>query len=106
MFGGMLGSCHALELGFMFGTHKHEGMPEFCGAGPAADLLAETMMDAWLAFARTGDPSSSGVGKWPTHTARERATMILGEKSAIANAPYEAERRAWDGAADAVVGAL
>jgi para-nitrobenzyl esterase len=106
MFGGMLASCHALELGFMFGTHRHEGMPEFCGSGPAADALAASMMDAWLAFARTGDPSSAGVGKWPAHTTRDRATMLLGEKCELARAPYEAERRAWDGAGDSVVGAL
>ena len=30
----------------------------FTGSGPDADALAERMMDAWLAFARTGDPST------------------------------------------------
>ncbi len=106
MLGGMLGACHALEVGFAFGTHTSEGMAEFCGTGPAADALSTNMMDAWLAFARTGDPSTSGVGKWPAHTTRDRTTMLLGEKCAVANAPYDAERRAWDGAADSVVGAL
>ena len=32
--GGMLGSCHALELGFVFGTNHMPGMPPFAGTGP------------------------------------------------------------------------
>ncbi len=107
ILGGMLGACHALEVGFAFGTHTAEGMPEFCGAGAAADALATAMMDAWIAFARSGDPSSPGVGRWRTHDARDRATMLLGEKCALESAPYEAERRVWEGLPDGVVvGAL
>ena len=62
--GGVLGSCHALELGFVFGTNQIPGMPAFAGTGPAAEKLATQMQDAWLAFARTGDPSSESAGKW------------------------------------------
>ena len=58
MMGGMLGACHALELGFVFGTHGEPGMADFSGSGPAADALSERMMDAWLAFAKSGDPST------------------------------------------------
>jgi len=35
---GALGSCHALELGFVFGTNHV--MRRFAGEGPAADKLA------------------------------------------------------------------
>ena len=31
---GALGSCHALELGFVFGTNHIPGMPQFAGTGP------------------------------------------------------------------------
>ena len=62
--GGVLGSCHALELGFVFGTNHIPGMPAFAGTGPAAEKLATQMQDAWLAFARSGDPSSESTGKW------------------------------------------
>ena len=70
----------------------------FSGSGPAADALSERMMDAWLAFAKTGDPG------WAPYTAVDRTTAIFGERSAIARGPYEEERRAWDGVPASVLG--
>jgi para-nitrobenzyl esterase len=95
LFGGMLGACHAVELGFVFGTHQTPGVSDFTGKGAAIDALAEQTMDAWIAFARSGDPSTPSLGHWPAYTAADRATMLLGEKSGLARAPYEAERAAW-----------
>src|SRR5215470_14061942 len=100
LLGGMLGACHALELGFMFGTYKNPGMGDFSGSGPAADALSERMMDAWLAFAKTGDPG------WAPYTAADRATALFGEKCEIARAPFDEERRAWDAVAPSVLGAI
>jgi len=94
--GGLLGACHALELGFVFGTIDHAEGRAFSGSGPAADALEEAMMEAWIAFARTGNPSNAVLGDWPAYgSARE--TMLLGAKSGIETAPYEVERLAWDG---------
>jgi para-nitrobenzyl esterase len=104
LFGGMLGACHAVELGFVFGTYAAPGISEFSGSGPAADVLAGQTMDAWLAFARSGDPSCRSLGRWPTYTAAERVTMVLGEKSRLAHAPGEEERRAWSHAPARVLG--
>ena len=106
MMGGVLGACHALELGFVFGTYNDPGMETFSGSGPAADALSERMMDAWLAFAKTGDPSTRASGRWAPYTAAERATALFGERCEIAHAPYEEERRAWDAVSPAVLGAL
>lgn len=101
LFGGVLGACHALELGFLFGTYEEN----FSGKGPAADALARNMQDAWLAFARNGDPSCASLGKWPPYGER-RETMILGEECQVEEAPYDEERRAWDLVPDAAGGAL
>jgi para-nitrobenzyl esterase len=54
------------------------------------------MQDAWTSFARSGDPSCASLGKWPAY-GKARNTMILGETCKVEKAPYEAERRAWDG---------
>jgi para-nitrobenzyl esterase len=89
--GGLLGACHALELGFVFGTHD----AQFCGRGPDADWLSQRMQDAWLAFARTGKPTCSTLGEWPEYGER-RYTMLLGSDCRLEEAPYEEERRAWD----------
>jgi len=106
MFGGMFGACHAVELGFVFGTHKAPAMADFSGSGPLADALAGDTMDAWLAFARTGDPSCASLGRWPTYTTKDRATMLLGERSKVEHAPLEEERSAWNAVPKHVLGAI
>lgn len=97
---GALGACHALELGFVFGTNHLPGMTAFAGAGEAVERLAREIQDAWLGFARSGDPG------WPPYTEARRATMLFGETSGAENAPLEAERRAWEGVPNAILGAL
>jgi len=103
---GALGSCHALELGFVFGTNHLAGMRRFAGEGPAAEKLAIEMQDAWLAFARDGDPGCASVGAWPGYTEARRPTMLFGETSSVADAPFEEERRAWNGVGSGILGAL
>ena len=93
--GGVLGACHALDIPFMFGTLGIA--PEFAGTGPEAEDLAETAMDAWLAFAKSGNPSSRGR-EWPRFTESERAVTVLGADTRTEYAWREPERRAWDGA--------
>ena len=91
VMGGVLGACHALEVGFVFGNHD----ASFCGSGPEADVLSAKIQDAWTSFARTGDPSCASVGKWEPY-GDAKATMILDETCRMENAPYEEERGVWD----------
>lgn len=93
------GACHALDVGFVFGNLNEE----FHGCGPGAQKLAGDIQDAWIAFARTGDPSCPGLGKWPPY-GKDRKMMILGTDSRVETAPYEAERAAWDGIPNGVLG--
>jgi para-nitrobenzyl esterase len=95
--GGMLGACHAIELPFVFGTHGRPGLEMFIGKGPEVDALATRTMDAWLAFARSGDPSHAGVPEWPAYDADRRATLIFGRETRLELSPCDAERQAWDG---------
>ena len=64
---GMFGSCHGLEIPFVFGTVEDTAVQPFTGAGPQASLLSEQMQHAWVAFARDGDPSCDAVGSWPAY---------------------------------------
>jgi len=91
VMGGMLGACHALEIGFVFGTNDDM----LCGTGPEADKLSECMQDAWIAFAKTGNPSCKCMGDWPVY-GKDRNTMIIGKNNHVEVAPYEAERAAWE----------
>jgi len=92
---GRLGSCHALEVPFVFGTLAHPMLARFVGSGPIADVLAEHIQDAWITFAHTRCPGHSSLGDWPGYERRERATMVLGADSHVENAPFEEERSFW-----------
>ncbi|MCH2173004.1 carboxylesterase/lipase family protein [Myxococcota bacterium] len=100
--GGMLGACHALELCFVFGTIDLSESRPFAGSGPECDALEGAIQDAWIAFARSGDPSVPALGRWPVY-GPDRETMILGASCGLEKAPFETERAAWD---DLVVGAI
>jgi para-nitrobenzyl esterase len=103
MMDGALGACHALELGFMFGTMRVKGAAPFFGSGKAAEDVSNAMMDAWIAFAKTGDPTSDG--SWPRYDAAKRATMIFGDgQPHTASAPNEERRRAWENVPAAKIG--
>jgi para-nitrobenzyl esterase len=91
LMNGILGACHALEIGFVFGNYDDA----FCGSGPDADALSRKIQDAWTAFARTGNPSCKSIGKWDPYGNR-RVTMILDKECRLENAPYEEERAVWD----------
>ncbi len=99
MMGGALGACHAIELPFVFGQVGREGSELFVGTGPDAERLSGQVMDAWIAFARTGDPSHPGLpgGRWPAYEPSRRATLQLGRETIGEDAPQDREREAWKG---------
>jgi para-nitrobenzyl esterase len=72
-FGGYLGSCHALDIPFVFGTVHNPAVQGFSGGGDDALALSATMREAWTAFARSGSP-----GAWSQWDAGRRPTMVLG----------------------------
>jgi para-nitrobenzyl esterase len=94
--GGMLGSCHALEIPFVFGCVDDRMVQRFVGEHPAAAALSRRMQDAWLAFARSGEPGHAELEAWPRYDAKQRATMVFGEECRVELAPFETERAFWD----------
>jgi para-nitrobenzyl esterase len=96
LLGGLMGSCHALDLGFTFGTHGRRLAGVFFGWGTPAETLASTMMDCWTAFARTGDPSTKASGAWPVYGG-SRDVMIFGDSTPhIASVPSANRLHTWD----------
>ncbi|NNL66080.1 MAG: carboxylesterase/lipase family protein, partial [Myxococcales bacterium] len=99
--GGILGACHAVELPFVFGATDpdQDGADFFAAHGPEADALAQATMDAWLAFARSGDPSHAGLpgGRFPAWCPDRRETLVLGKAIEPVEDPAAGPRRAWDG---------
>jgi para-nitrobenzyl esterase len=94
-FGGILGSTHALEVPFVFGTVAERAVQPYSGSGTAALALSDAMMRSWVAFASNGDPSCEELGEWPAYDADKRQTMVFGEHSALELDPRAEEREAW-----------
>ncbi|MFP6809148.1 MAG: carboxylesterase/lipase family protein [Pseudomonadales bacterium] len=103
---GVLGACHAIELGFNWGTYDKNGAENFFGQGPEADKLSDLMRTAWLNFARTGNPAGGSVGEWPAYKTDSRATMLLSTEPGIVEAPNETTRQIWQGPAMKTIGTL
>ena len=91
---GRLGAHHGMDVPFVFGTV--DACSGMCGRGPAVSALSDAVMDAWTAFARTGDPGSPGLGRWPGYDSEQRRTMMIGPDVHVAKDPRRAERHAWD----------
>ncbi len=82
---------HCAELSFCFdNTDRCEAMT---GGGPRARALAAKMSDAWLAFARKGDPNHPGLPKWPALDAESIQTMMFDDRCELKNDPDGAARR-------------
>ena len=55
------------------------------------------MSEAWVAFAKTGDPSHLGLPPWPAYDDRRRGTMIFDSECHVQDDPDGEERAVWDG---------
>lgn len=94
---GALRACHALELPFVFGTLDAPTQDRFAGKGPEVERLSAQMMDAWIAFAHSGNPSHAALDRWERYDTARRPTMVFDRRSRLEHAPLDAERAAWDG---------
>lgn len=88
-FGGALGSCHALDIPFVFDALDKAGVELLTGGAAAPQSLADAMHGSWTAFAATGDPG------WPRYDTDRRATMVFDVESSVVDDPMGDERRLW-----------
>jgi para-nitrobenzyl esterase len=54
------------------------------------------MQAAWLAFARSGDPSHDGLGEWPRYAAPHHPVQVFGEELAVEAGPFAEREGLWD----------
>jgi para-nitrobenzyl esterase len=111
-FGGVLGSCHALEIPFVFGTLKNEAIQAFSGGGEDAFALSGAIRRAWTSFARTGVPEcdlpGAGAVAWAPWEPSVRPTTVLGPWPGAAGLvhPVDDPRAPELAAVDSVTGPL
>ena len=94
MEGGKLGACHALDIPYALGTL--DCVSDFAGVSEEARRVSSDMRSAWVAFAKTGDPSSASVGAWPPYEALERWTLWVDDPCRPVRDPDSEKRQAWD----------
>jgi para-nitrobenzyl esterase len=88
-------AAHGSDVAFVFDNLATDGM-RFVEHTPQAQALADRASEAWLAFARSGDPNHDGLPAWPRYDTDRRATMIFDDECVVIDDPSGAERRAWD----------
>lgn len=89
---GRLRSMHCMELPFVF---DHPDLIGFMtGTGRERAALATQMSNAWVAFARSGNPNHAGIPRWEPWNPDRWPTMVFNTKVEHVNDPFGDERRA------------
>ncbi|MHA2180142.1 MAG: carboxylesterase/lipase family protein [Promethearchaeota archaeon] len=95
---GSLGSVHAIEIPFVFGTldmPRNVDFKLFPPSNEETEGLSAKMMDSWISFARNGNPNHEEIPEWAQYR-NDRATMMFGKDIKALNDPYSKERSVWD----------
>jgi len=93
---GKLGSPHAIEQPFVFGTFDSLFAEAFEVAGPACAELSDQVQEAWVSFARHGDPSHEGLPNWPAYDLESRNVMVFDTPCSCVADPHAGVRGEWD----------
>jgi para-nitrobenzyl esterase len=89
---GKLRTFHTLEIPFVF--DNVDACKSMTGSGADRYALADKMSNAWVAFARTGNPNHAGLPDvWVPYDNTRRATMVFNNESKLINDPYGSEQR-------------
>jgi para-nitrobenzyl esterase len=82
---------HCVDLAFAF--DNIDRCANSTGGTPEARDLAAKISQAWIQFARTGNPNHAGLPRWPTVSAQTLPTMIFDTHCEVKNDPDAEERK-------------
>jgi para-nitrobenzyl esterase len=88
--GGHMRSPHTIEIQFVFDNIKIAG--PLISKMPEAYSLADKTSTAWAAFARTGDPNTPKLPRWPAYSAASRDTMLFNNECRVMADPDSGAR--------------
>jgi para-nitrobenzyl esterase len=92
--GGQMRSPHTIEIPFVFNNIKIAG--PLISKMPEAQALADQTSAAWVAFARTGDPNTATLPRWPAYSAATRDTMLFNNECRVVPDPDREARVAME----------
>ncbi len=87
--GGKFGAPHASDIQLVF---DNIAKPGASAIGPTAQAMADQMSEAFIAFARTGDPNCKAIPKWERYGLQRRQTLVFNTPSKLVDDPRGAER--------------
>jgi para-nitrobenzyl esterase len=91
--GGKFGAPHASDIPLVF---DNVAKPGSNAVGPTAQPMADKMSEAFLAFARTGDPNCKAIPRWEPYALPRRQTMVWNNDTRLVDDPRGAERRLFE----------
>ena len=89
---GRVRAFHCAEMAYAF--DNVDRCLNSTGGTPEARTLAARMSDAWIAFARTGDPNHKGLPHWPPVSASAIPNMLFDAVCTVKDDPDAAQRAA------------
>lgn len=92
--GGVLGACHCLDYGLVFGVRSAGLTSLLTGGASEADLaefeaISGEVRRRWAAFAEHGDPG------WTPYDTTRRLVRLIDREAAVVPYPEERSRRIW-----------
>jgi len=90
--GGHMRSPHTIEIQFVFNNIKIAG--PLISKMPEAYALADKVSASWVAFARTGNPNTPKLPKWPGYSVQSRETMLFNNEIRVEQDPDKGPRLA------------
>jgi para-nitrobenzyl esterase len=91
--GGKFGAPHMADIPLAF---DNVAAPGSNAIGPTAQPMADAMSEAFLAFARTGDPNCKAIPRWEPYDLPRRQTMVFDAPPRLVDDPRGAERRLFE----------
>ena len=92
---GAYGAFHGLDIPFVFNNlDMVTGANKMLGPDGAPPELGTKMQDAWVQFAKTGNPG------WDAYTTEDRKTMLIDKVWELQTNPHAKVLTAWDGVRD------
>lgn len=95
LFAARVGACHAIELPFVFGTVRAPLLRAAFARPTDPVALADEMQDAWIGFARSGDPGGGDAGPWPAIGSMGDPVRVFGGAIRSTGLAPAALRRFW-----------
>ena len=87
---GRYGAMHTMDIPLVFDNVAAPG--SLTGNSAAAQETADRMSDAFIAFARTGNPNHDRLPEWRPYELSARATMVFDAQPRLENDPRGGER--------------